>query len=582
MRNIKEEQNLNTLNHSCAHLLAQAVKNLYPKAMFWVGPVVEEGFYYDIDLGDGSISEEDLPKIEREMKKIAKDGKRIIKKELTKEEALEIFKDDIYKVDLINELEGEITCYQQGDFIDLCKGPHVETVKLLKNFKLLKIAGAYFKGDSNNKMLQRIYGVCFETEEELVNHLNYLEELKQRDHRKIGQALKLYSIIPEAGQGLVFWLPNGTELKRQLENYAYQIQNEDGYEFVSTPVVGSRWLYETSGHWEHYKEGMFPVMSSDEGEELVLRPMSCPHHCLIYKSELRSYKDLPIRLSENVLQHRWEASGGLTGLERVRAMNLTDAHLFVRPDQMQDEIAKAYNLVAKAIKDLKIEIDYVELALHDKNDLEKYHNDEELWQKAENSVRDTLNKLGINYKEMVGEAAFYGPKIDIQVKTITGKIITFATIQLDFLLPERFDLSYVDATGQKQRPVMIHRGLISTYERLIAILLEQNMGAFPTWLAPVQVYNIPVKCEYHLEYAKEIENILKENNIRVKLDAREEKLSYKMREAQTKKVPFTLILGDKERAERTISFRRFGSQDTTTLTIEEFILHIKETITKKA
>lgn len=585
MKEIKNDEKLNMLNHSCAHLLAHAIKHLYPEAKFWVGPVIEEGFYYDIDLGEKVITEDDLSVIEREMKKISKDNKLIKRIEISKKEALGMFKNDEYKLDLINRMDENdtvITAYQQEDFIDLCRGPHVNSTKELKYFKLLKVSGAYWKGDANNKMLQRIYGICFETEEDLNEHLKWLEDIKLRDHRKIGKELKIFSIIPEAGQGLVFWLPNGMVLKKILEDYSYEIQKQDGYEFVSTPILGTRWLYETSGHWDHYKDSMFPVMKTEDGEELVLRPMSCPHHCLIYKSELRSYKDLPIRLSENVIMHRWEATGGLTGLERVRGMNLTDAHLFVRGDQIKSEVSKAYNLVTKAIKDIGIKIDYIELALHDPNNKEKYHEDEELWQKAEDAVRKTLNELNIEYKEAIGEAAFYGPKIDIQVKTLSGKVITFATIQLDFLLPERFDLTYIDASGNKVRPVMIHRGLISTYERLISILLEQYAGAFPLWLSPLQVNIIPVNNEQHLEYSNCIKEELLQHNIRVEVDSREEKLGYKMRESVIKKVPYTLIIGDKERNTNTISYRLRGTEETVNISIKEFIEKLNKEVEEKA
>lgn len=584
MKEIKNDEKLNMLNHSCAHLLAHAIKHLYPEAKFWVGPVIEEGFYYDIDLGNKSITEEDLVSIEREMKKISKDNKLVKRIELSKAQALEMFKGDEYKLDLINRMdEGNtvITAYQQEDFVDLCRGPHVVSTKELKYFKLLKVSGAYWKGESNNKMLQRIYGICFESEEDLNEHLKWLEDIKAKDHRKIGKDLKIYSIIPEAGQGLVFWLPNGVALRKILEDYSYDIQKADGYEFVSTPILGTRWLYETSGHWDHYKDNMFPVMKTEDGEELVLRPMSCPHHCLIYKSELRSYKDLPIRLSENVIMHRWESTGGLTGLERVRGMNLTDAHLFVRQDQIKAEVSKAYNLINKAIHDIGIKIDYVELALHDSNNKEKYHEDENLWHQAEDAVRKTLNDLGIKYEEAVGEAAFYGPKIDIQVRTLTGKVITFATIQLDFLLPERFDLTYIDATGQKVRPVMIHRGLISTYERLISILLEQYAGAFPLWMSPIQVNVIPVNNEHHLDYSNKIKEELLKHNIRVELDAREEKLGYKMRESVIQKTPYTLIIGDKERDANTISYRLRGSEETVNMTVEEFVSKLQKEIEEK-
>ncbi len=583
MKNIKEDEKLNVLNHSCAHLLAQAVKHLYPNAKFWVGPVIEEGFYYDIDLGEEVIKEEDLPKLEQEMKKISKDGKRIFREEISKEEALDRFKDDPYKLDLINNMDESqvISCYTQGDFTDLCRGPHVDTVKELKYFKLLKVSGAYWKADANNKMLQRIYGICFDNEEELANHLNWLEELKLRDHRKLGKDLKIFTIIPDAGQGLVFWLPKGVALKKVLEDYSYEIQKQDGYEFVSTPILGTRWLYETSGHWDHYKDNMFPVMKTLDNEELVLRPMSCPHHCLIYKSDLRSYKDLPIRYSENVIMHRWEATGGLTGLERVRGMNLTDAHLFVRPDQIKEEVAKAYNLINKAINDIGIKIDYIELALHDPFNKEKYHDDEALWQKAEDAVRKTLDELKIAYQEAIGEAAFYGPKIDIQVKTLSGKVITFATIQLDFLLPERFDLTYINENGEKVRPVMIHRGLISTYERLISILLEQYAGAFPLWLAPVQVNIIPVSMEHHIEYANKIKDLLEEENIRVEINIKEDKMGYKIRESQMQKIPYTLVLGDKEKDNNSVNYRTYNSNESIELNIDEFITKLKEEIKNK-
>ncbi len=584
MINIKEDAKLNIINHSCAHLLAQAIRHLYPDVLFWVGPVISEGFYYDIDLGDNVITEAELPVIEKEMKKISKDGKRIYREEFSKKEALKKFAKDPYKLELINNFNEEeiVSCYTQGDFTDLCRGPHVETVKELKFFKLLKVSGAYLKGDSKNKVLQRIYGICFDTQEAFDDYLNFMEEAKKRDHRKLGKELKIFDLIPNAGQGLVFWLPNGMAIKKVLEDYSYDIQRQDGYQFVSTPAIGTKWLYETSGHWDHYKEDMFPSMVTNDDETFVLRPMSCPHHCLIYKSELRSYRDLPIRYSENVLQHRWEATGALIGLERVRAMNLTDAHLFARPDQIKEEVGKAYNLVNRAIKDLGIEVDYIELALHDSNNNEKYHDDEILWQNAEKSIRDVLNDLKIEYKEAIGEAAFYGPKIDIQVKTALGTIITFATIQLDFLLPERFDLTYIDSDGTKKRPVMIHRGLMSTFERLISVLLEQYIGAFPLWLAPIQINVIPVNNEFHLEYANEIKELLINSDLRFELDEREEKLGYKMRESQMKKIPYTLILGDKEKDSKTISYRKYGSEDTTNLEINEFIDMIKKEIKDKA
>ncbi|MFV0275465.1 MAG: threonine--tRNA ligase [Bacilli bacterium] len=573
MKNIKEDERLNMLNHSCAHVLAQAIKRLYPNALFWVGPTIEDGFYYDVDLKDETIKEEDFVKLEKEMRKIRKENKLITKLELSKDKALEMFAHDKYKIDLIQNFDEDelITAYKQNEFVDLCKGPHVESTNQIKYFKLLKVAGAYYKGDSKNKMLQRIYGICFDTEEDLNKYLEFLEEAKKRDHRKLGKELKIFDLIPEAGQGLAFWLPNGMAIKKVLEDYSYEVQRRDGYKFVSTPAIGSRWLYEISGHWDHYRDNMFPVMTNEDGEEFVLRPMSCPHHCLVYKSDLRSYRDLPIRYSENVLQHRWEASGALIGLERVRAMNLTDAHLFVRENQVKSEVAKAYNLVTRVIKDLGIEINYVELALHDSKNLEKYHNDEKLWEYAEKEVRNTLKELNIEFKEAVGEAAFYGPKIDIQVKTVLGTVITFATIQLDFLLPEKFDLTYIDKDGTKKRPVMIHRGLMSTFERLISVLLEQYAGAFPLWLAPVQINVIPVNEEFHGNYCGKIKENLEKIGIRVELDNKDEKLSYKIREGQIKKIPYNLIIGDNEVKDNKISFRKYGENNTTTVVFDEFM-----------
>jgi threonyl-tRNA synthetase len=580
MVNIKEDEKLSILNHSCAHLLAHAVKRLYPEALFWVGPVIEDGFYYDIDLGDKVITEEDLEKIEEEMKRISKDNKKIIRIELSKEEALEMFKNDPYKIDLINNMGDGITAYKQDNFVDLCRGPHVEYTKDIKYFKLLKVSGAYYKGDSSNKMLQRIYGICFYEEEDLNKHLELLEEAKKRDHRKLGKELELFTLIPDAGQGLAFWLPKGMVLRKVIEDYQYKEQLKAGYQFVSTPAIASKWLYETSGHWDHYQDMMFPLMERD-GEEFVLRPMACPHHMLIYKSKLRSYRDLPIRYAETVLQHRYESSGGLSGLERVRAMNLTDAHLFVREDQIEEEVIAAYNLISKAINDLGLEIDYIELALRDPNNKEKYHDNDDFWNNSENILRKILKDMNIEYKEMVGEAAFYGPKIDIQVRNILGNVITMSTIQLDLLLPERFDLTYIDADGNKKRPVVIHRGYISTYERLLSILIEQYAGAFPLWLAPVQVNIIPVNNEYHLDYGKELKNLLLDNDIRVELDERDEKVGYKIRGSQMQKIPYSIVIGDKEKENNTITYRKYGSEEMVNINKEDFINLLKEEIKSK-
>lgn len=580
MINIKENEKLSVMNHSCAHLLAQAVQHLYPNAKFWVGPVIEEGFYYDIDLGDTVIKEEDLEKIEKEMKKIAKDGKRIVRHELTKEEALERFKNDPYKIDLINRMDENstiISCYTQGDFTDLCRGPHVETVKELKYFKLLKVSGAYWKGDAKNKMLQRIYGVCFDNEEDLNNYLTELSEAKERDHRKIGKDLSIFMTSDLVGKGMPLWLPNGAIIRKQLENYIYEKERKMGYLHVYTPCVGTTELYKTSGHWDHYKENMFPMMKVDD-EEFVLRPMNCPHHMLIYGNDLHSYRDLPIRIGEFATDFRYEASGAVKGLERVRCMCQNDAHLFVTPEQIKEEFKKVVSLILDVYKDFGLKNYSFRLSLRDPEDKEKYFDDDEMWNTAEDKLREVLNEYGCSYKEAIGEAAFYGPKLDVEVKPAVGPEVTLSTCQLDFLLPRRFDLSYIDKDGSKKTPVVIHRAIFGTFDRFTAFLMEETKGAFPLWLCPTEVNIIPVNNDYHLEYAKEVYKDLDDMNIRVNLDDRNEKLSYKMRESQTKKNPITLILGDKEVESNTISYRKFGSTETYTLPKSDFYKLVKETI----
>lgn len=580
MINIKENEKLSVMNHSCAHLLAQAVQHLYPNAKFWVGPVIEEGFYYDIDLGDTVIKEEDLEKIEKEMKKIAKDGKRIVRHELTKEEALERFKNDPYKIDLINRMDENstiISCYTQGDFTDLCRGPHVETVKELKYFKLLKVSGAYWKGDAKNKMLQRIYGVCFDNEEDLNNYLTELSEAKERDHRKIGKDLSIFMTSNLVGKGMPLWLPNGAIIRKQLENYIYEKERKMGYLHVYTPCVGTTELYKTSGHWDHYKENMFPMMKVDD-EEFVLRPMNCPHHMLIYANDLHSYRDLPIRIGEFATDFRYEASGAVKGLERVRCMCQNDAHLFVTPEQIKEEFKKVVSLILDVYKDFGFKNYSFRLSLRDPEDKEKYFDDDEMWNTAEDKLREVLNEYGCPYKEAIGEAAFYGPKLDVEVKPAVGPEVTLSTCQLDFLLPRRFDLSYIDKDGTKKTPVVIHRAIFGTFDRFTAFLMEETKGAFPLWLCPTEVNIIPVNNDYHLEYAKEVYKDLDEMNVRVNLDDRNEKLSYKIRESQTKKNPITLILGDKEVESNTISYRKFGSAETYTLPKSDFYKLVKETI----
>lgn len=583
MINIKENEKLNILNHSCAHLLAHAVKHLYPNAKFWVGPVIDSGFYYDIDLGNDVIKEEDLPKIEKEMKKISKGDKYINRIELSKKEALDMFKDDPYKIDLIERMDEDdtvISAYKQDDFIDLCRGPHMPTTKSMKYFKLLKVSGAYWKNDAKNKMLQRIYGVCFENEEDLNDYLKELEEAKLRDHRKIGKDLDIFMTNELVGAGMPLWLPNGALIKKQLENYIYEKEQKLGYQHVYTPCVGTVDLYKTSGHWDHYKENMFPSMKVDD-EEFVLRPMNCPHHMLVFKNKLHSYRDLPIRIGEFATDFRYEASGAVKGLERVRCMCQNDAHLFVMPEQIKDEFKKVVSLILDVYKDFGITEYKFRLSLRDKEDKEKYYDDDEMWNNAEDKLREVLNELNVEYFEAVGEAAFYGPKLDVEVKPAVGPEVTLSTCQLDFLLPRRFDLSYIDNKGEKQVPVVLHRAIFGTFDRFTAFLMEETKGAFPTWLAPTQINIIPVNNGYHLEYSKEVEELLRENNFRVELDSRDEKLGYRMRESQTRKIPYTLILGDKERDNKEISYRKFGSQETTTLSQDEFISMMKEVIDNK-
>ncbi len=578
MVNIKENEQLNVLNHSCAHLLAQAVKHLYPQAKFWVGPVISDGFYYDMDLGDAAISEEDFPKIEKEMKKIAKDGKRIVREELSKEQALEMFHDDPYKLDLINNMDENevvISAYRQGDFVDLCRGPHVESVKVLKHFKLIKASGAYWKGDSKNKVLQRIYGVCYPTQEELDQHLFELEEAKKRDHRKIGKEQELFMSHDLVGKGMPLWLPNGALIRKQLENYIYEKEERLGYNHVYTPCVGTVDLYKTSGHWDHYKENMFPAMEVDD-ETFVLRPMNCPHHMLIYANKLHSYRDLPIRIGEFATDFRYEASGAVKGLERVRCMCQNDAHLFVTPEQIGDEFKRVVNLILDTYRDFGIKNYKFRLSLRDPKNTEKYFDDDEMWNSAEAKLREVLDEVGEPYFEAVGEAAFYGPKLDVEVKPAVGPEVTLSTIQLDFLLPRRFELTYVDANNEKQTPVVIHRAIFGTFDRFTAFLIEETKGVFPLWLAPKQINIIPVNTEAHGDYCYELKERLVELGYRVDVDMRNEKLGYKMRESQMKKIPVTLVIGDKEVQARGVNVRHYGQEGTMEMDLEAFEKYLAE------
>ena len=577
MKNIKEDKDLNVLNHSCAHLLAQAVKHLYPNAKFWVGPVIDDGFYYDIDLGDEVIKEEDLLKIEKEMKKIAKDGKRIVRHEISKKEALEMFKDDPYKLDLIGNMDENdttISCYTQGDFTDLCRGPHVESVKELKHFKLLKVSGAYWKGDANNKMLQRIYGVCFRTEEDLQEHLYLLEEAKKRDHKKLGKELDLF-MMSEYGPGFPFFLHNGMIVRNELENFWYQEHTKEGYEFIKTPIMLNKELWELSGHWFNYRENMYT--SEIDDKTFAIKPMNCPGGMLVYKNSLHSYKDLPLRIGELGQVHRHEASGALNGLFRVRTFTQDDAHIFMREDQIEEEVIRLISFIDRMYKVFGLTYD-IELSTRPE---EKYIGSIEIWNKSEKALEDACHKAGHDCKINPGDGAFYGPKLDFHIRDSLGRVWQCGTIQLDMNLPERFDLTYVDSDGSKKRPVMLHRVIYGSIERFIGILIEHYAGAFPLWLAPVQINIIPVNKEYHLEYAKKLQEEFEQNHFRVKLDDRDEKLGYKMRESQTKKIPLTIIVGEAEVNDETVSYREFGKQETITVSKSEFISKVKECIENK-
>ena len=575
MIDIKQDERLSVLNHSCAHMMAQAVKHLYPQAKFWVGPVISEGFYYDIDLGDAVIKDEDLAKIEKEMKKIAKDGKRITREEITKEEALAMFGDDPYKVDLIQDLEdGTITCYRQGDFVDLCRGPHVETVKLLKNFKLLKHSGAYWKGDAKNKMLQRIYGVCFETPEALKEHLNLLEEAKKRDHKKLGRELDLF-MMSEYAPGAPFFLPNGMILRNELERFWYDEHTKENYMFIKTPIMMSKELWEVSGHWYNYKENMYTSMVDDR--EFAIKPMNCPGSMLVYKNGLHSYKDLPMRMGELGQVHRHEASGALNGLFRVRTFTQDDAHIFMTPDQIESEVISLINFIDRIYSVFGLTYT-IELSTRPE---EKYIGEIEIWEKSEAALAKACEHAGKSYKINPGDGAFYGPKLDFHIKDSLGRVWQCGTIQLDMNLPERFDLTYVDEHGQKVRPVMLHRVVFGSIERFIGILIEHYAGHFPTWLSPVQVCVVPVHHEKHLEYAAEINDELNKLGFRSKLDARNEKLGYRIREAQMKKIPIQLVLGDGEAENRSVTIRRFGEKESLTVSFDEFVRRLSLEVEEK-
>ena len=578
MVNFKEDLELNTLNHSCAHLMAQAIKRIYPDAKFWVGPVVEEGFYYDVDVP--TITDEDIEKIEKEMKKCAKDAKRIVRSEISKAEALEMFKDDEYKLDLINGLDdGNISIYTQGDFTDLCRGPHVDNTKLCKNFKLIKHSGAYWKGDSKNKVLQRIYGVCFPTPEELEDHLKLLAEAKERDHRKIGKDLSIFMTDDLIGQGLPMFLPKGYTIWNELETYIRDKELRLGYQHVLTPCIGTVNLYKTSGHWDHYTENMFPAMEVDD-ETFVLRPMNCPHHMMIYANAPHSYRELPIRLAEIAHDFRYEASGALKGIERGRHFCQNDSHIFVTPDQIKDEFKSVVDLIFDVYKDFNITNYRCVLSLRDPADTEKYHPDDEMWNTAEQALRETLDAIGIEYTEEIGEAAFYGPKLDVNVKPAVGAEYTLSTCQLDFCLPMKFDLKYVDADGTKKTPVVLHRAILGSLDRFMAYILEETKGKLPTWLSPVQVKVLPLSDKY-VDYATSVYEKLRNEGIRAEIDTRDEKIGYKIREARLERTPYMLVLGQQEEEAGNIAVRSRFAGDEGAKALDEFIKELKEEISTK-
>ncbi|MCR8613372.1 MAG: threonine--tRNA ligase [Mycoplasma sp.] len=565
------------MNHSAAHVLAAAVLKLFPNTKIGFGPAIDEGFYYDFEF-ENPISENDLPKIEKQMKKIISGGGKV---EQVNEYDLE---NQPYKDELVDEIikRGETPSYYgiihpssgKSLFTDLCAGGHIESISKIKHFKLLSLAGAYWRGDSNNKQLTRIYGTAWESKEELDQYLNLLKERKERDHRKIGKDMEIFMFNNLSGQGFPIWLPNGMIIKNEIQKFIREKEVKYGFNEIQTPSVGSVELYKISGHWQHYKDDNYPPIKSDN-EELMLRPMTCPHHLLVYNRKRHSYKEFPIRYSEQARLFRYEKSGALTGLERVRAMELTEGHVFVREDQIAEEFKHLYSLINETLKVFNIKIDYVSLSLRDKNDKDKYFDDDKMWESAEAKLRNVLDEMKIEYVEVEGEAAFYGPKIDMQVKTVLGHEITMSTLQLDFLLPKRFDAKYLDKDENEQTPILIHRGLIGTYERFISILLEQTKGNLPFWIAPKQIVVIPVSLDNHTDYALEVFNKLKENNFRVKLDNRNERLGKKIRNAQTSKTKYQIVIGDNEVENKVVTIRKYGSEETETITLDEFIKRVK-------
>lgn len=579
---LEDSEGLEVYRHSAAHLMAQAVKRLYKDVHLGVGPVIENGFYYDMDLPE-RIGEEDLLKIEAEMEKIVKENHPIHRKVVSRKEAIRIYEEvgDPLKLELIRDLPKDepLTIYEQGEFFDLCRGPHVPSTGKLKAFKLLSVAGAYWRGDSDNQMLQRIYGTIWPKKSQLEEHLNRLEEAKLRDHRRLGKELKIFAMSKEVGQGLPLWLPNGATIRRIIERYIVDKEERMGYEHVYTPHLANVDLYKTSGHLAHYQEDMYPTMKMDN-EELVLRPMNCPHHMMVYKNDLKSYRNLPVRIAELGMMHRYEMSGALSGLQRVRAMTLNDSHIFCRPDQIKSEFVKVVQLIQEVYQDFGIKDFWYRLSYRDPQDKTKYVQNDEMWEKSQGMLKEAMDDLGLEYVEAEGEAAFYGPKLDVQVQTALGKDETLSTVQLDFHIPNQFELEYIGEDGQPHRPVVIHRGIVGTMERFVAFLLEYYMGALPLWLAPVQARVMTITDAVE-DYAREVVEKLQNAGIRVELDSRSEKIGYKIREAQIQKIPYMLVVGGKEMEQESVSVRKRSEGDQGTEKVVDLIPRIQQEVMEK-
>ena len=579
---IDSPDGLDVLRHSTAHLMAQAVQSLFPGTQVTIGPTIEDGFYYDFKR-DRAFTAEELEKIEARMAEIAQSNLKVSREEMPKSKAIELFRNmgEDYKVAILEEIPDEtVSLYRQGDWVDLCRGPHVPSTGAIKAFKLTGVAGAYWRGNEKNEMLQRIYGTSWPTKQALKEHLRLLEEAKKRDHRKLGQELGLFMISDAIGPGLPVWLPKGAMVRSILERYIVDLERSLGYQHVNTPQLARVDLYKRSGHWDHFKDNMYPLMEFENKEELVLRPMNCPHHIVIYQHGLHSYRDLPIRLAELGTMYRYERSGALSGLSRVRAMTLNDAHIFCLPEQIQSEAVGVLRLIERVYRDFGFKDYWYRLSLRNSKDKANFVDNDAMWDKAESYLRQALSEVGVAYKEAVGEAAYYGPKIDVQLNDVLGHSETLSTVQLDFYLPERFELEYVDKDGQYKRPVMIHRGVISTMERMMAFLIEHHAGNFPLWLAPVQIKIVTVT-DQQLDYARRIFMELKAGGWRVELDERNEKLGYKIREAQLAKIPYAVVIGDKEVQAQTVAPRRRGGENLPSMSLNDFVERLKSELARE-